>query len=172
MDDLISKLYMELGSYLFTLIKNRLYTGCPEDQIYDCLNDVFETALQKQSDPKFQQNPRGWLIITARNKVDNYNRKALRRLSHYQFDCDMTRIYSKKDMIEDLTYQMALENNIFGQLMDHLSEKERRLYTLRFEERLKPEEIASKLQTSKTNVNTSLSRLKIKIKKYICAAVQ
>lgn len=171
MDDLIGNLYVELHSYLLTLIRNRIYTGCPDDYVYDCLNDIFEIAIKKQFDPNFLKNPRGWLIVTAKNVVDNYNRKNLNRLTYYQSDYDMDLITKEQDMTENLIYRLALENNIIEQAMDSLSEKERLLYQMRFEEEMKPNDIAKKLNLSLCAVNTRLTRLKAKISSYIHAAI-
>ena len=171
MDDLISELYTELRGYLVTLIRNRLYAGCPEDYVYDCLNDVFEIALRKQFDSNFQRNPRGWLTIAAKNVVDNYNRKTVNRLNYYQFDCDMDRIPKEHDMIEDLAYQISLENNIFGQLKSYLSESDRQLYIMRFEKKMTPRAIAEELHVPINTVHTRLSRLKTRIIQFIYASV-
>lgn len=171
MDNQIGELYVELYSYLLTLIRNRIYIGCPDDYVYDCLNDVFEVALRKQSDPNFQRNPKGWLIITTRNIVDNYNRKTLGRLSYYYLDYDMNGITREADMAEDLVYKVAMENHVIEKAMNTLSEPERKLYKMRYEEEMKPSDIANKLKLKPSAVNTRLTRLRSKITTFIHAAI-
>lgn len=172
MDDLIGELYVELHSYLLTLIRSRIYTGCPDDEIYDCLNDVFEIAIKKQFDPNFLKNPKGWLIVTTRNVVDNYNRKNLKRLTHYQLDYDMRFLAKKQDMTEDLVYQIAMEDHLIDQAISSLSERERQLYKMRFEEKMKPQDIADELDLKLCAVNTRLTRLKAKITTFIHTSIQ
>ena len=171
MDDLISELYIELYPYLLTLIRCRIYTGCPDDYIYDCLNDVFEIAIRKQSDPNFLRNPRGWIIVTARNVVDNYNRKTINRLSYYHMGYDMNSITREHDMTEDLVYKLAMENNIIDQALNSLSEKELKLYKMRFKDEMKPGDIADELDLKLCAVNTRLTRLKRKITTFIHTAI-
>jgi RNA polymerase sigma factor (sigma-70 family) len=160
MNDTIGELYEELRGYLVTIIRNRLYTGCPDDYIYDCLNDVFEIALTKQSDPNFQQNPRGWLIVTTKNTADNFNRKALGRLSYHQSDCKMDWIPSQKDMLENLSYQLAVEGNIVERVKHALSPEDCQLFVMRYEQKLNPQEISEKLQISLGASHTRLTRMK------------
>lgn len=167
MNNLIGELYEELRGYLVTLIRNRLFSGCPEDYVYDCLNDVFEIALEKQFDSSFQKNPKGWLVVTAKNIADNFNRKTLNRLSHYQLGYELDWIPSTKNMLEDLAYKLAIEENILGKIKDSLSEEDRRLFIMHFEQHMTYLEIAEQLHISIPAAATRLTRVKHRVTRLV-----
>lgn len=167
MNDLIGELYEELRGYLVTLIRNRLFSGCPEDYVYDCINDVFEIALIKQSDPNFQKNPRGWLIVTAKNVADNFNRKTINRLSYHQLDYELEWIPSKKNMLEDLAYKFAIKENVVAKVKDSLSEEDRQLFIMHFEQYMTYHEIAEELHVSISAAATRLTRVKHRVTRLI-----
>lgn len=161
----IGELYDELHRYLFTLIQNRLYDGCPLDYVYDCLNEVFIIALNKKQDPKFQANPKKWLVITARNVVDNFNRKTLNRLRFYQQDVELEEIQDTTDILETLALKIALEDHVIQKIKQDLSSEERILYTMRFEEGKSTKEIAKELGMRHGTVSTRVNRMKKNFKR-------
>ena len=167
LDDLIAELYEELRGYLLTLIRNRLFEGCPDDYAYDCLNDVFEIALKKQSEPSFQKNPRGWLIITAKHVVENFNRKTLNRLTFHQIDYDPDWQPGKVDMLENLTYKIAIEKNIMEQIKSGLSPEDGRLFELRYMKKMHPRDIAEELHITENSINVKLTRMKVRAKRVL-----
>ena len=171
MQNLIGELYGELRGYLVTLIRNRLFSGCPDDYVYDCLNDVFEIALRKQNDPGFQKNPKGWLIVTAKNVVDNFNLKTVKRLTFYQSDCEMDWIPDECDMLESLSYSLAMENHVLEQIKKDLSEEERLLFVMRYERKMSARDIAEELHLTSANVSTKLTRIKRKVTRLVYAYV-
>ena len=167
MEEFISHLYQEYSDTLIYIIKNRLYTGCPKYYAYDCLNDVFVIAIQKHNDSSFQTNPKGWLIRTARNVVDNFNRKSFRRNNYADYSQDIREIPQLQDMEEECVYKEWLTNHFQTELNESLSNEEKFLYYLRYKKKLNNEEISQQLGISKNAVNTRLSRLRQKIRQFI-----
>lgn len=166
-DHEIGELYNELHRYLFTLIQNRLYDGCPHDYIYDCLNEVFIIALSKKQDPKFQADPKKWLVITARNVVDNFNRKTVNRLRFHQQEVEMDEIPDSNDILEDLALKIALEDDVLYKVKQELSSEERVLYTMRFEEGKTTKDIAKELGMRHGTISTRVNRLKKRLERLI-----
>lgn len=165
--DFIAKLYAEFSVNLTYIIKSRLYIGCPDDYVYDCLNDVFLIAIQKRNDKSLQENPQGWLVITARNVVDNFNRKAYYQNKLVDHSSDMQEIPQQVDMIEDYIYRDCLNNDFLKYLNETLSKDEKYLYYLRYSQKLSLTEISEKLNITPNAVNTRLHRLRNKIKEFI-----
>lgn len=159
-DHEIGELYDELHGYLFTLIQNRLYDGCPQDYIYDCLNEVFIIALSKKHDPRFQANPKKWLVVTARNVVDNFNRKTVNRLRFHQSDTEMDEIPASNDILEDLALKIALDEHVLDKIKQDLAPEERVLYIMRFEEGKTTKEIAQELGIRHGTISTRVNRMK------------
>ena len=167
MDNIIADLYAEFSSDLAHIVKNRLYDGCPNDHIYDCVNEVFLIAMQKQNDASFRNSPKGWLVITARNVVDNFNRKSRLRNSLSVYSYDIQQIPQYSDMTEDYIYKEFLNNDFIKFLNENLSKNEKYLYYLRYSRKMNLKEISNKLQISPNAVNTRLNRLRKKIKEFI-----
>lgn len=163
----IGALYKELHGYLFTLIQGRLFEGCPTDYAYDCLNEVFIIAIHKKDDPKFQSNPKQWLVKTAKFVVDNFNRKHVNRLRFHYSYYDMHTIPSKNDMIEDLAFKMAIEDHIMDKIKTELTAEDRVIYIMRFEELRELEDIAAELCMRKGTVSVRITRIKNRITKLI-----
>lgn len=167
MDNFICSLYEEYSEYLATIIKNRLYSGCPSDYIYDCVNDTFEIAMRKCSDPKFQDHPKAWLVHTARHVADNFNRKSCYRNQFVDYSNDIESVLNRSDMIEDFIYHECIQTKFLDKLCDTLSPNEKQLYYLRFEKDLSNKQISEKLNISVNAVNTRLNRLRTKIRQII-----
>ncbi len=156
----IGDLYDELHEYLFIIIQNRLYDGCPHDDIYDCLNEVFIIALRKKQDPKFRANPKNWLVATTKNVVDNFNRKNVNRLRFHQPNVEVDELPDSEDILEDLALKIALEDDILYKIKQELSLEERVLFTMRFEEGKTTKEIAKELGMRHGTISTRVNRLK------------
>ena len=167
----IGDLFEQLHKKLFVLITIRLYSGCPSDYAYDCLDEVFKIALEKRDDPKFNQNPEGWLYITADNVVKNFNRKENCHLAHIQTDHDFTRDAAPQNLIEDLVYKTALEKQIFRQVKSSLTRQERVIYQMRFIKHMELDDIAKELYMKKTSLKVTLARLKKKVERIIKSQV-
>lgn len=159
-DHEIGALYNELYGYLFTIIQNRIYEGCPQDYILDCLDEVFLIALRKKRDKNFRENPKGWLIITTRNVVDNFNRKHVNRLRFLESDVKMDNLTASHDIVEHLALKMALEDHVIDKIKQELSEEERVLYVMRFEEGKTTKEIAQELGIKHGTISTRVNRMK------------
>ena len=163
----IGALYDELYGYLFTLIKGRLYRGCLEDVVYDCLNEVFIIALRKKDDASFQENPKKWLVVTAKHVVDNYNRKHLNRIQNHHAEYDLSLRSDGTNMLEDLAFKIAVEENVLDTVKKELSADDRVLYIMRYEERKDIDAIAKELGMKRGTVFTRITRVKRKMEKLI-----
>jgi RNA polymerase sigma factor (sigma-70 family) len=168
MENDIGYLYEEFSRTLIYVIESRIYPDCPKDYIYDCLNDVFTIAIQKQDDPSFQANPKGWLIITARYVVDNFNKKHYNHSSVLDPTYDTAAIPQKNmDLIENYIYKDFLNNTFQKFLTESLSKDEKYLYYLRYSEQLDLAQISEAFHITPNAANTRLSRLRAKIKQFI-----
>ena len=165
--DFICSLYEEYSDYLATVIRNRLYKGCPSDYIYDCLNDTFEIAVKKQFDSRFQDHPKAWLVQTARHVADNFNRISCYRNQFMDYSSDIESVLNCSDMTENFIYQECIQNHFLEQLRDSLSPNEKRLYYLRYERDFSHKQISEELNTSANAVNARLRRLKTKVRQII-----
>lgn len=167
MSNFICSLYEEYSEYLATVIRNRLYHGCPSDYIYDCLNDTFEIAVKKQSDPAFRDHPKAWLVQTAKYVADNFNRKSCYRNQFVDYSSDIESVLHFSDLTEEFIYQECIQPKFLEHLRKSLSQNEKRLYYLRYERDLSHKQISKELNISVNAVNTRLHRLKTKIRQII-----
>lgn len=167
MEDFITDLYASYYDLLIYIIKNRLYSGCPKDLAYDCLNEVFIVALEKHEELMKHENPKGWLTQTAKYIVDNYNRTACFRNRKTGYLDEMLDIPNPQDMTEDCAYKECLENNFIEYLNKTLSNEEKKLYHLRYEKKLSLQAISEELHITPNAVNTRLHRLREKVKEFI-----
>jgi RNA polymerase sigma factor (sigma-70 family) len=168
MENNIAFLYKEFSQTLIYVIKARIYPGCPKDYIYDCLNDVFTIAIQKQNEPAFLANPEGWLIITARYVVDNFNKKHYNHSSILDPTYDTEAIPQKNmDLIENYICKDFLNNAFRKFFKESLSKDEKYLYYLRYSEHRDLTQISEVLHITPNAVNTRLCRLRAKIKEFI-----
>ena len=165
----IGELFVRYQNYLFTVISNHIFEGCPSDYIYDLLDDTFTIALEKKDDPKFNADPVGWLVTTARFVVDNFNRKTQNRMRFYDsnFAFDMRRIPGPDTMLDDLAFKIAISEQIWDKIYDDLNRNERVFMVMKYYQKKKPAEIAKELHMSENVVKVRLTRLKKKIRKLI-----
>ena len=166
-DNEIGELFEKHHKELLTLIRIRLYKGCPADYAYDCLDQIFVIALQKQSDPKFKVNPKGWLFSTADYVVKNFNKKEARELAHLSVHENLTNLPAPHDVIEDILFQEALDTHIFDSIKYELTAEERVLYIMRFGQKKSLNEISEELYMGKNRLKVKLHRLRNKIEKII-----
>lgn len=165
----IGELFDKYSRHLLIVISNRLFEGCPPDYAYDCLDEVFAIALRKSNDEKFNTNPGGWLVQTAKYVVDNFNRKTVNRLQFYQsnYNFNLHKIPATDTLMEDLVYKLALEENVMERILSDLSTKDRVIYIMRYYQNKEPSEIAKELCMNTNAVKVRLTRLKSKIRKLI-----
>jgi len=165
----IGELFRQYEKYVLTVILSRLYDGCPKDYAYDCLQDVFAIALEKKDDEKFNQNPIGWLTLTAQHVVENYNRKFTNRsrFHHTAFDFDLNTVPASDYWFEDMAYRVAIENHIWERILDDLKRDERVIFIMRYYQEMSSEDICLELGISKNHLAVRLSRIKHKVKKAI-----
>jgi len=74
--DFIEKIYRENADFIKAIIKSNLYSKNEQD-IFDCVQDVFFTAL-KRDDIQDHPNVKGWLCSTAKIIAKQYNTKYLK----------------------------------------------------------------------------------------------
>lgn len=156
-------------NYLLTVILGRLYEGCPSDFACDILQDVFTTALEKRTDEKFNHNPGGWLVVTARNKVDNFNRKETNRMRFHEsaYDFDLDDLTAITNMFEDLALKMAIEDGIMDKILNELKPDDRVLLIMRYFQNNSLDDIAADLGIPKNRLNVKINRMKAQVKKII-----
>ena len=165
----IGDLFQRHKNYLLTVLWDHLYKGCPPDIVYDCLHDVFAIALEKKEEERFNQNPVGWLTLTAKNVAGNYTRKHTNRLRFHltDFDWDCAAIPDSDFWFEDLAYRMAIENRVWEKILGELKEEDRAIFIMRYYRKLSLDDISSDLGISKNHLNVRISRMKKQIRKLI-----
>lgn len=165
----IGELFRHYEKYLLTVILNSLYEGCPLDFAYDCLHETFVIALEKQNDEKFNQNPSGWLVKTARFVVENFNRKSTNRLRFHvsDFNFDMNKLPAGTNMFEDLALNIAIEEKIWDKILKELEPDFRVVLIMRYYQEKPLDEIAAELGISKNLLKVRITRMKAQVKKII-----
>lgn len=158
----IGELFTDLHKYLYVVIYNRLSDEVPKDYAYDCLQETFKTALEKKDDKKFNANPKGWLIVTAKYTVDNFNRTYKTYDKHYASEEDAKDIPYSHDLLEDLAFKMTIEDHILEKIKAELSSGDALFFKMRFEYKMEIDAIAKELEMKPGAVHTKISRVKKK----------
>lgn len=111
--DQIIELYSEMFSVLYVYAKNAL--GDPE-LAADVTQDVFCIALEKRDELLQSQNPKGWLMKTLKNVIQNTKRQRIKMrklaiISHNSNQPDLLTTYDEEDI--DILYGDVAEKEDF-----------------------------------------------------------
>lgn len=162
--DEIGTIFYGLRKYLTVVIYNHLDDDCPKHYTDDCLQETFRIALEKRYDPKFNHNPKAWLVVAAKYVVDNFNRTYKTYEKHHAYDDEAINIPYSQDLIEDLAFKLEIENHILEKIKQDLSRDDALFFKMRFEYNMEVETIAKELEMKEGAVHTRLSRVKKKVK--------
>lgn len=165
--DEIGKIFYGLRKYLSVVIYNHLDDACPKHYTDDCLQETFRIALEKRFDPKFNRNPKAWLVVAAKHVVDNFNRTYKTYEKHHAYDEEALQIPYSQDLIEDMAFKLAIESHVLERIKRDLSRDDALFFKMRFEYNMEVADIARELQMRDGAVHTRISRVKKKVKDLI-----
>ncbi len=149
--------YEQYHSTLFSYALTKLHSSELAD---DCVQDVFQIAIEKADTLRSHENIGGWLMRTLQNRIALYFRKEAAKLHAYAAIPvqDSTRVLFDDDLISDAEI-LGMKERLIGSF----SPKEARLYALFYEEHRKIKEIAAQEATTEAAIKMRLVRLRNKI---------
>ena len=162
--EFFEKIYKENVRFIRAVALDRLYR---KDDIADCLQDIFLTALNK---PSIREHPNitGWLCETAKNLVLQYNDRAMKaKLGREILEADLVVEDFSDVLIEEILYDEAVSKDAVRKVIASLSYRDKDLYHLRYEKGLTYKEISEILGRTEKAIWTQSSRLKEKISKLL-----
>lgn len=150
----IEKLYKEYHSDIMDYVSINMFNINNVD--YESIvQDTFFTAMQKVDNLIKHANPRGWLIVTARNKMlDTMKRKMT-----------TSEIPTSMEELDKYESYRIVEEDGLSNFDEILTQQEIELLQKRWVEGYTIEQIAKKLSTKPSTVGMRLSRIYNKIKK-------
>ena len=74
LDEMLTSLFKEYAAYLLDYARS---IGCSPDLAEDMVQETFAVAVQKAENLYHAVSQRGWLILTLRNTVSNYQRNLM-----------------------------------------------------------------------------------------------
>ena len=168
--DFIVKIYNEHYGLIELIVKNSIHTSNYDD-ITACVQDVFMVAMQKEGLEE-HANIKAWLLKTAKNVVNTFNRQRATRNKYFDFNADfMTAEPMAADfsdlLIDKIDFERFKSMNIDQIIMDSLTLNERDFYILLRFNKLSAKEISKVLSISEGSAATRRTRLKEKIKIFL-----
>jgi len=166
----IEKIYQEHYGLIKLVVKNSIHSPNSDD-ITSCVQDVFVIAMRKQGLEE-HINIKGWLLKTAKNVVNTFNRQKAIREKYCDFSIDLDKVeFITADFSDLLVDQINSERlsglNLNQIILESLSQNERDFYTLLYLKKLNIKEIGRILNISEGAALTRRTRLKEKIKKVL-----
>jgi RNA polymerase sigma factor (sigma-70 family) len=128
----------------------------------DLISEVWAVALLK-TDLETHPSVHGWLGKTAKHMAKRF----LSKQSDVILFSDTESTLKDSMWVEKLVEDKTLRNDLEVLLKQRLSPSEWRLYEMKCIEKLKHDEIASKIGKSKAAVDTMVSRLKEKVSIFV-----
>lgn len=149
MDEWVHELYQTCAPDLFRIARYRLL----EEQLaQDLVQEVFLLLLEKKNTLKEHPNIKGWLMKTLNHRILHAVEKRARESP--LLDVSLVPAPSKTDSLDEI-------------LPKQLSEKEKHLLKLFYEEGLSYQELSDRLGMMPAACGSRLHRARIKCKKYL-----
>lgn len=158
--------YAEFESY-YDQYKHKIYTylyyrsGKNRERAEDLTSEVFMKALEKFHTYKTESSFQSWIYAVAHNHLVDFFRKNKQATVDLK-DVDNL-LVSNEDTKSLLRKRVASEQVL--EMIDHLSDKERELVLLRYQQQLSMKDIAEIVDEQETNVRVSIHRALAKLKK-------
>ena len=133
-----------------------------EEDVKDIVQLTFSSAYFSIHTLKDNKKFKSWLIKILVNKCKKLNKKIAKRKEISPDDDEYKNNYSKL-YLED----KAGETIDFENLIKDLSEKEKQIFQMQYEEGMTTKEISKKLNMNENTIKTILSRGRLKLKKKI-----
>lgn len=129
----------------------------------DAVQEVFLTALGKQTELAAHPNPGGWLFLTARNLAKKAKREAYRRMMEEPAD-EMEEPLDGGSLVELAIDREIDETRYVEQVLSGLTPEKRRLYALYYLRGRTMREIAAELGMDEPAVRMRFVRLRREIR--------
>lgn len=141
-----------------------------QEDVEDCLQELYILAYENYDALIQSPNPIGWLFQTLKNITNNYRRKKIKRLNYLPLsDFDNEKYFedNENNMLFRIMTNHFSDELIISIIFSKLSEKEKLLYSMRYTDKLSSKDIAKKLNVSDILIRVNLHNLKKKIKTII-----
>ena len=167
-DKELKKLYNQILSYCRQYLPN-------DNAAMECVQEVFTTYFETAAQTDIRK-PRAWLYRTADNYLHRYNRDRQREINRNSSlpdsgDEPENRMEENKFSYNpdfDRLIETTSEENFdveksVGKVLGHLTQDERKLYDLKYRQRLPIKEIAALSNVSPASIKNRIYRLKLHI---------
>lgn len=159
-DELIQKAYSECYTSIYRFCLSRLKED--RDSVEDCVHDAFLVLYNKYLAGESIEHVTAFLLQTASNFVKKRYAEIEKRQKHVDIE-EIKHIPSQDEDIDDrLTFE-----EYSRQISAALNDTDAELFSLRYIEEFKIEEIAVRMNMSIPAVTTRLSRLREKLRKVL-----
>lgn len=164
-DDYITELYHLYSSVVKKTVISKLYSSSIDD-IEDCVQEVFLLAIQKLDELRNHPKLIGWFVITSKNIAMKHNEKLLNKncINSGSLDNCSGFTVPENQFVEDIMFEQLNKHDVFEKIFEQLEYEEKRLYNLKWINRLSYSEIEETLGLSQSAVKNRISRLKRRIK--------
>ena len=166
----IARLIQDNKIRLTTYIRNQ-FKNISNSELEDCFQELFLRTYEKYSSFDRSSNKSGWLFKAMKNIVYEFCRKKKVRCEHTMpilFVPESEEEFKgEKDLIFEIITHHSSDEQIVQTILSQLTEKERRLYQIRYVEKLSTDKIAEQLSLPSGTVRGRLSDLKKKVEKLI-----
>ncbi len=132
----------------------------------ECVQETFEIAMRKMKKLLRHEAPEGWLKDTCRKISLSKRRKLLNRIRILGTPVSYSVLFDVPDPVDDIE-SWALANDLASvkqSLLSKLSDEERAVYRLFYEQHLSMKDTATELQLSVDAVRGALQRIRKKAK--------
>lgn len=171
---IVTDIYIKYGSMVSRFIRSQMCAPTKE-RVEDCMHDVFIILCNKIDVVKDYDNIPAWLLEVSARHVRSLNAKFFKR--------DMRCIYMDDgDQFDDMvgaddvcpndycafTPELLPAEDVRNILFSHISEKDRKLYELKYLQNMTMQQLSEHLGLSEGAVRTRSSRLTERLKQIAC----
>ncbi|WP_196427509.1 RNA polymerase sigma factor [Paenibacillus macerans] len=151
--------FNDIYGYCIYLVRGKFI-----DIAEECTQETFLEAKKQAAKLKAHPNIKGWLHLTARNKVyKSYRRYYIQK--KYETEVDLNSVCSPLSIEAELINNYAFHiDQLKSEILKELKTEELRLYHDYFSNKLSISKISKKYNISETAATTRIYRLKKKIK--------
>ena len=156
--EFFDEIYEKYYKFIYREVRKLLYSEVNDD-ITSCTQETFIKAWEKIKILKKHKNVTGWLVITAKNIVMNFNKQYQLRESNEPDPNIIEYIPGEEDITEKVSGDLMAEK-----ILAHLSLDERKLYDYKYVLGYNNEEIGEILGINSNAVASRNKRLVKKLK--------
>lgn len=165
-DNFVNELYrlyfFQICSYCTAMLDRDEAAGL------DCTHEVFDAARKCVQKLKKHPNVVGWLKVTAQNRVKReLRRRGVRMKRELNLDDYADRYIDPLQYIPDFDDPLKTDEETQQEkdrLLSNLTQDERRLYTLRFQEKYTFRKIAEELQIPESTVRLRIMKIELMLR--------